>query len=442
MSGVTGRSDGGVRPGPADEAAGAGGHERREGHDDERRARAVWSALAEPGDAVAGALVQACGAAAALAWVEAAGAGERPDWALLEEQAGDLDDELRRRVGAALRRWAVRWRALDPQLDRQAAVRCGARLVVPGDVTWPAGLDDLGALAPFALWVRGAPPAGGRSVALVGARACTTYGERVAVDLAADLARRGWVVVSGGAYGIDAAAHRGALLGGGSTVVVLAGGVDRAYPAGNARLLEEVVRTGGSIVSEVPPGSAPTRGRFLQRNRLIAAMSDATVVVEAAWRSGAASTAHHGARLLRPVGAVPGPVTSAASAGCHRLLREGVAVCVTDGAEVVELAGAVGPDVAPTPDEEVRPGDGLEPLARRVHDGLSRRTPREVVQVAARAGTTVEEARAMLGLLELDGLARRLTSGWVAAAGLESQAGPGRVKKTGVRGNPHPRTGH
>lgn len=387
---------------------------------DDRCARAVWSALAEPGDAVAGALVQACGAVESLTWVAGAVDRGRLDWAVLEEEGVPLDDGLRRRLTTAVRRWGARWPSIDLVRDRAAAERCRARLVVPGDRTWPAGLDDLGALAPFALWVRGVLPTTGRSVALVGARACTSYGERVAVDLALDLARRGWAVTSGGAYGIDAAAHRGALLGEGSTVVVLAGGVDRAYPVGNAALLEEVVRARGSLVSEVPPGAAPTRSRFLQRNRLIAAMSAATVVVEAAWRSGAASTAHHAARLLRPVGAVPGPVTSASSAGCHRLLRDGVAVCVTDAAEVVDLAGAVGTDTVPVQEgRDARLTDHLEPLARLVHDGLSRRTPRDTAAVAARAGTTVGQARAMLALLELDGLARRLPSGWVVGDGHE-----------------------
>ncbi|MBO3087558.1 DNA-processing protein DprA [Cellulomonas sp. zg-ZUI40] len=394
------------------------------GRESDRHARAVWSALAEPGDTVAGALVQACGATSSLAWVADAVESGRADWSRLEEAAGELDATLRRRVDAAVTRWTPRWRSLDPDRDRAAAARCGARLVVPGDAAWPNGLDDLGALAPFALWVRGGPPTATRSVAIVGARASTTYGERVTVDLAVELARQGWVVVSGGAYGIDAAAHRGALLGGGTTHVVLAGGVDRAYPVGNAPLLEEVVRAGGSLVSEVPPGSTPSRGRFLQRNRLIAAVSHATVVVEAAWRSGAASTAHHAARLLRPVGAVPGPVTSAASAGCHRLLRDGVAVCVTDAAEVAELAGAVGRDLAPAPAPgATRATDGLDPLARRVHDGLSRRTARDVEQVAARAGANVVEARAMLGLLELEGLARRVPAGWVVTDRHEERRG-------------------
>ncbi|WP_136520418.1 DNA-processing protein DprA [Cellulomonas telluris] len=381
----------------------------------DREARAAWSALVEPGDEVAGALVSTCGAAPALAWVDAALAAGRPDWGWLHARAGETGDPTRRRVTAALRRWAVRRPHVHAGRDREAAARTGARVVVPGDAEWPRGLDDLGAAAPFALWVRGEAPRADRSVALVGARACTPYGERVALDLAVDLARQGWQVVSGGAYGVDAAAHRGALVGEGRTLVVLAGGVDRAYPVGNARLLEEVVHSGGALVSEVPPGAVPTRSRFLQRNRLIAATSRATVVVEAAWRSGAASTAHHAARLLRPVGAVPGPVTSAASAGCHRLLRDGVATCVTDAAEVVELAGDVGSGLH-APDAGARePQDELGPLARRVLDAVPRRGARSTHDVAVRAGTTAGEARDMLGLLELDGLVRRGAAGWVVA---------------------------
>jgi DNA processing protein len=229
-------------------------------------------------------------------------------------------------------------------------------------------------------------------------------------------------VVSGGAYGIDAAAHRGAVARGGRTVVALAGGVDRAYPAGNARLLDAVVEAGGALLSEVPPGSLPTKSRFLARNRLIAAAGRATVVVEAAWRSGAMSTAHHAARLLRPVGAVPGPVTSMASAGCHRLLREGVAVCVTDVAEVRELAGVIGSGVLAVAaaarsadDRAARPQDDLDPVSRRVLDALSRRATTELDQVASRAGVTVAETRGALGVLELGGWVTRRGAGWVAA---------------------------
>ncbi|WP_448629717.1 DNA-processing protein DprA [Cellulomonas soli] len=336
---------------------------------DDRTARAAWSALVEPGDQVAGALVRVLGAGQALAWLRrSAGAGaatgQGPSaqaWSELEERGGELGLTGRDAVGRALERWAPRLaRVSGAELlgTIDLAARAGAQVVVPGDPLWPRGLDALGPAAPLCLWVRGQVPALRRSVALVGARASTSYGERVAFDLADGIARLDGCVVSGGAYGIDASAHRGALSAGGPTVVVLAGGVDRSYPAGNARLVERTVVDGGAVLAEVPPGAAPTKSRFLQRNRLIAAMTSATVVVEAAWRSGALSTAHHAARLLRPVGAVPGPVTSVASAGVHRLLREGVAVCVTDAAEVMELAGVAGVDLAPTPDDADGPGSG------------------------------------------------------------------------------------
>lgn len=394
------------------------------GHDADVLARATWSALVEPGDVVAGTLVGLLGAVGGLEWVRAA-LRHGPDLTRLEDRHGSLDEADRRRVGKALARWAVRLPDCDPGRDLERLDRIGGTLLVPSDPRWPCALDDLGAQAPFCVWVRGEADLGtvlALSAAVVGSRAATSYGERVAFDLADGLAAEGVCVVSGGAYGIDAAAHRGVVTRGGRTVVVLAGGVDRAYPAGNARLLEAVVGAGGALVSEVPPGCLPTKSRFLQRNRLIAASGRATVVVEAAWRSGAMSTAHHAARLMRPVGAVPGPVTSMASAGCHRLLREGVAVCVTDAAEVRELAGLIGTGLGAVADgarsadaRAARPQDGLDPLALRVLDALSRRVPTEIDRVASVAGVTVAEARGAVGLLELDGWAVRRGVGWVAA---------------------------
>ncbi|GEK20741.1 DNA-processing protein DprA [Cellulomonas xylanilytica] len=392
--------------------------------DVELLARATWSALVEPGDAVAGTLVGLLGAVQALEWVRAA-LRDGPDLAALEDRHGPLGDADRRRVVTAVARWAVRLPDCDPHRDLGNLDRLGGSLLVPGDPRWPSALDDLGTTAPFCVWLRGEPDLGAvlaLSAAVVGSRAATSYGERVAFDLADELTAQGLCVVSGGAYGIDAAAHRGAVARGGRTLVVLAGGVDRAYPAGNARLLETVVGCGGALVSEVPPGSLPTKSRFLQRNRLIAAAGQATVVVEAAWRSGAMSTAHHAARLLRPVGAVPGPVTSMASAGCHRLLREGVAVCVTDAAEVRELAGAIGSglvaaaDAARSADDRAaRRRDVLDPVSLRVVDALSRRVPTDVDRLASLAGVTVAEARGAVGLLELDGWAVRRGAGWVVA---------------------------
>ncbi|GIG21835.1 DNA processing protein DprA [Cellulomonas chitinilytica] len=383
--------------------------------DRELKARVAWSGLAEPGDRIAGALVRALGPADALEWLSLSGDDRPVPWGPLEERVGPLPTAQRGRLERSVRRWATRLPTVEPERDLEVLTRMGGSVLVPDDARWPVGLDDLGDERPFCLWVRGVPDlarAWRRGVALVGSRAATTYGERVAFDLAESLGARGVTVVSGGAYGVDAASHRGALSAGGATSVVLAGGVDRAYPLGNARLFEAVVGAGGSVVAELGPGRVPTKSRFLQRNRLIAAGSRATVVVEAAWRSGAMSSAHHAARLLRPVGAVPGPVTSAASAGCHRLLRDGIAVCVTDADEVAELAGSAGCDLVDERVEAPRPGDGLDPVTRRVLEALPRRVPTDLATVASSAGVTTAEARAALGLLELDGSAVRSSAGW------------------------------
>lgn len=391
------------------------------GDDDERAARAVWSGLAEPGDELAGVLVQTAGPVVALEWVRRAsaeGGVGGPAWDRL--QAG-LAPQVSAQVVRAVERWAGRLDEAERRSLPHLESRTGAiRLVVPGDPDWPVALEVLGPAAPSALWVRGALPArfgddaAPRSCALVGSRASTGYGEHVAAELGHGLSARGLTVVSGGAYGIDAAAHRGALAADGPTVVVLAGGVDRAYPAGNARLFQETVARGGAVVAESPPGSLPTRSRFLQRNRLIAALGGATVVVEAAWRSGALSTARHALRLLRPLGAVPGPVTSAASAGCHVLLRTGEAVCVTDADEVAELVAGQPPAAAPS--VPVDAFEGLDPVARRVHDCLSTRRGDPPTVVASRAGVEVAQVRGALGLLELAGLARRDGEDWSALA--------------------------
>lgn len=360
---------------------------------DEVLARATWSRLAEPGDRVAGALVAELGAVAALD--------------LLRHRPGVATD---RRLAAALDRWAVRLPGLDLRRELRVLGRLGGTLLVPDDPRWPTALADLGPAAPHCLWVRGEADLARlltRSVAVVGARAATDYGVHVTATIAAGLAES-VTVVSGGAYGVDAAAHRGALAAGGPTVAFLAGGVDRPYPAGNLRLLEHVER-GGALVSEVPPGSVPSRSRFLQRNRLIAT-AGATVVTEAAWRSGALNTAGHAAELLRPVGAVPGPVTSAASAGCHRLLRDGRAVCVTDAAEVLELVGP--PSDPAEPAVVAAPQDGLDPTQRLALDALPVRRAAPVDSLARAAGLSVAETLAALGTLELRGLAERDGETW------------------------------
>jgi DNA processing protein len=249
-------------------------------------------------------------------------------------------------------------------------------------------------------------------VAVVGARACTAYGEHVAAELAAVVAERGWTVVSGAAYGIDAAAHRGALAVGGTTVAVLACGVDVAYPRGHAGLLARVVDDGGAVVSELPPGERVTRTRFLERNRVIAALTRGTVVVEAAARSGALSTAGRARDLGRHVMAVPGPVTSAASVGCHEALRTKDASLVAGGAHVLDLVGDLGVDDVGAARGEDRAHDGLQPDALRVLEALPTHRPLGVEKIVVRAGLAVPTVLAALSELSERGLARGGASGW------------------------------
>ena len=394
-------------------------------------ARATWSGIAEPGDGVAGALVASIGPARSLA-------------ALIEKQPADrlasdagLESSA---VSAGLDRWMSRVASASALLSLRQAGRFGARLRTP-QVGWHPPLDDLGVHAPIALWSRGSDAAfhaAAHSIALVGARAATGYGEHVAMESSAGLVDRGFAIVSGAAYGIDGMAHRAALASNGHTIAFLAGGVDRFYPSGHDALLTRIVAD-GCVVSELPCGSAPTKWRFLQRNRLIAAASLATVVLEAGWRSGSLNTAHHAAELGRPLGAVPGPVTSPASAGCHRLLRESPAVCVTNADEMEALAGqdgsvavadarAAGGPAEPKPElgaaaavarstsgRSAAPpvgGRNHDPAMVRVLDALSVRAPREVSELARRSGLSSASAGSALARLELDGVARETERGW------------------------------
>ena len=240
----------------------------------------------------------------------------------------------------ALGRWRDRLTRVPVDAGLPGAQRKGIRLICPGDPEWPPQLDDLGAQRPYALWARGNDLRAGcaQAVAVVGSRAASAYGTHVATDLAAGPAGCGWTVISGAAYGIDAAAHHGALLADGRTVAVLACGADITYPRGHATLLATIA-TRGAVVSEYPPGQQVSRTRFLTRNRVIAALSAGTVVIEAGLRSGALITARHARELGRPVMAVPGPVTSAQSAGCHQLIRDG-ATCVTSTADILTRLAA------------------------------------------------------------------------------------------------------
>jgi DNA processing protein len=243
---------------------------------------------------------------------------------------------------------AARWRSQLDQVPTDGglaeAARKGIRLVCPGDPEWPPQLDDLGARRPYALWIRGSDLRSccTQAVSVVGSRAATAYGTHVGTQIAADLAERSWTIISGAAFGIDSAAHHGALLAGGRTIAVLACGADVPYPYGHATLLETIAAS-GTVVSEYPLGWPPTSTRFLARNRLITALSAGTVVVEAGLRSGAVNAARHARDLGRPVMAVPGPVTSSQSAGCHQLIRDGHAICITCADDVItDVSAATG----------------------------------------------------------------------------------------------------
>lgn len=298
--------------------------------------------------------------------------------------------------------------------------RRGVRVVLPGEPEYPSQLLDLPE-PPLALWIRGPldlRAAALRSVAVVGARACTAYGERATAALAGGLAEDGWAVVSGGAFGIDAAAHRAALAVGGPTVAVLACGVDVAYPRAHDALLCRIADS-GLVVSELPPGSQPLKHRFLARNRVIAALSRGTVVVEAARRSGAVSTASRALELGRVVMAVPGPVTSMASSGTNRLLHEQVARAVSDSAEVASLlrgsgleGEALGAAVGHCEEPEVARLANLPDDVLLVLEALPSRGASSIEAAAQRAGISPAACLAHLGLLEIVGRARRTGSGW------------------------------
>jgi DNA processing protein len=307
-------------------------------------------------------------------------------------------------------------------LDRLQAV--GGRVVVPGDDEWPARLvwpvdamsgDVRELAAPWALFVRGRhdlADATEQSVAVVGARSGTPYGTHVAAEMAFALAEAGISVVSGAAYGIDAAAHGGALAADAApTVAVLACGPDVAYPKAHTRLLERIAEH-GLVVSEVPPGSAPTRVRFLVRNRVIAGLTLGTVVVEAAQRSGSLSTAARAADIARTVMAVPGPVTSVESSGCHALVAGRRAELVTSAGDVLELVGAVGAHLQQRPVTRRDPRDGLSEVVRRVLDAVPVRTPAGVASIARSAGVSALVVQGLLTELLLAGLVQQVDGAW------------------------------
>jgi DNA processing protein len=373
-------------------------------------ARAALTYLAEPGDPALGALLGICEPAEVVAAIKAdmlpgtgPGCGDTP--------------ASRAALARALARWRARLPGLPSDADIAASCRDGIRLVCPGDVGWPGSLDQLGPARPYALWLRGHADLDvlcRRSVSIVGSRAATGYGAHVAGEIAADLAERGWVIVSGGAYGVDAAAHRGALVVEGITVAVLACGVDYSYPAGHAELFADIAAR-GLVVSEWPPGRHPGRMRFLTRNRTIAALTCGTVIVEAGERSGALNTARHAADLGKPLMAVPGPVTSAQSAGCHRIIREWGASCVTRAADIIEMLSPLTEADAPA-SARAAVGDSardeLDSDSARVLDAFPSRGSAGTATIAVEAGVDLGTLLGCLGVLTAYGFIERCDGGW------------------------------
>ncbi len=322
---------------------------------------------------------------------------------------------------------AARASRVQPGLAERLADGCGARFVIPGDEEWPGGLADLRHAEaiqrrggePFGLWLRGPGhlgQLGRRSVAIVGSRASTAYGNGIATDLAAELAEHGVTVVSGGAFGIDAAAHRGALAVGGPTIAVLANGVDVAYPPAHQSLFDALARD-HLLVSELPPGAHPTRVRFLARNRLIAALAQGTVVVEAALRSGARNTAGWTSACGRPLMAVPGPVHSRASTAPHLMIRNGQAVLVTGSADVLELISGMGEATLAIAHGPDRATDALTETQLAVYEAASPRRRTSVGELALSAGVAIPSCLAALAALESAGLVEGDDRGWLALVG-------------------------
>jgi len=372
------------------------------GHEEERLARAALSRLSEPGEPRLASLVAELGAVVLR---------DR----LLEGRGSDgLQDDV-----------ATRLEACDPAAELERADRLGLRFVIPSDAEWPAQLDDLAAVealhrrggVPVGLWVRGPLrlDALRHPVAVVGSRSATTYGTAVAAEISAIVGREGYAVVSGAAYGIDHAAHRGAVAADGPSVAVLACGADRVYPVAHRAMLEFLAAE-GAVVSEAPPGCAPTRIRFLARNRLIAALAEGTVVVEAAVRSGALNTATWTSRLNRHLMGVPGPVTSASSQGVHELVRSGAATLVTSGADVLEAIGAVGEHLAEAPRGRERSRDRLTRRQQQVLDAVPVFQGAPIDSVARAAGVALLEVQTALAGLERAGYVERDEDGWRLAA--------------------------
>lgn len=396
--------------------------------DEESYARAALTYLAEPADRVLGTLLRVQGAAKTLAEVRALSADSA---VMLGEHSPEGESPVRR----VMERLRVRLPELPSREDVIAFRRSGIRLVCPGDPEWPSQLADLGDAQPYALWLRGSADLRFsclRSVAIVGSRAATAYGSYVAAEFGASVAMSGWSVVSGAAFGVDVAAHRGALGAGGVTIAVLACGVDVPYPTAHTELLDAVAAQ-GVIVSEWPPGRHVSRLRFLVRNRVIAALATGTLVVEAGERSGAINTARNARDLSRRLMAVPGPITSEMSSGCHRIIRDWQGLLVTSAAEVIEhlspldSVGAAAEEAGSRVAAPVLGRDALDHEAATVLDAMPQRGGMGTARIAQRAGLPPATVVRCLGELAAAGFTERCEGGWRVRRVQPGSSHPGRV---------------
>ena len=376
----------------------------------DRLARAALTWLAEPADPQLSALLRTCSPASIVAALTAGTlpAGAQPSRAAGAPGAGipGLD--------RAFRRWSARLGGAPTEATLDGWQRAGIELLCPGDPGWPGQLDLLGDARPWALWVRGRADlrfACLRSVSIVGTRAATAYGIHVCTEMAAALAERGWAVVSGGAFGIDGCAHRSAIAAEGITVAVLPSGLDEPYPRGHDGLFQAIAAH-GALVSEWPPGKPPTRPGFLVRNRVIAALSRGTVLVEAALRSGALNTARHARDQDRPLMAVPGPVTSESSAGCHLAIREWGAECVTGARDVIASVSFGAGEETGLPLGPVLARDELGPEIRSVLEAVPARAGWGPARIAVAAGVDFDSVMRCLGQLAAAGFVERCERGW------------------------------
>lgn len=338
-------------------------------------------------------------------------------------------------IGELLRETASRYEWDTAREDLEKVMSLGGRLITPEDHDWPtaefdhafgfaaSGMSDHvrtyqdDAVAPHVLWVRGGNLGSltAQAAAIVGTRAVSQYGREVTRMLVDNLVTHQWTIISGGALGVDAVAHQTALQGGGSTIVVAACGLDQSYPAHNRPMFDEIVNRGaGAIVSEYPPGTPPQRHRFLTRNRLVAALSQGTVVVEAAWRSGALNTLSWASGLGRVAMAVPGPVTTAGSLGCHERIRKGQAEMVCSGEEVRSLLSAIG-ELDPHQQYELNyaasPIQGLTRNELRVFDSLGTQ-PQDAGDVATETGLPLALVVHLLVELHKRGVVTREGTMW------------------------------